>query len=118
LQVLFALVALALIVSLPSPLHAQTFQTVPALAFTKAFAQAETAASGSDDCVYRSIDGSLQHGRDNEHRWRMAVSLSRRQCLLLHPLAVSANRNRRHLAAGTYTGQIVITNYSKCRHPK
>src|SRR5258708_31771398 len=41
LQVLFALVALALIVSLPSPVHAQTFQTAPALAFTTSFASAQ-----------------------------------------------------------------------------
>jgi len=41
LHVFFATITLALIVGLPSPLHAQTFQKVPALAFTKAFAGAE-----------------------------------------------------------------------------
>ena len=40
-QVLFAILALAFVSTLASPLHAQTFQTVPALAFTKAFAGAE-----------------------------------------------------------------------------
>src|SRR5258708_1565694 len=41
-HVSFAILAQALIIiGLPSLLRAQTFQTVPALAFTKAFAQAE-----------------------------------------------------------------------------
>src|SRR5262245_7623413 len=41
LYVLFATFTLALIFGLPSTLHAQTFQKVPALAFTKVFAGAE-----------------------------------------------------------------------------
>jgi len=41
LRVFFVAIALALIIGLPSALHAQTFQTVPALAFTKAFAGAD-----------------------------------------------------------------------------
>src|SRR5882724_12812375 len=41
LQVLFALLVLSFAFTLASPLHAQTFQTIPALAFTKAFAGAE-----------------------------------------------------------------------------
>ena len=41
LQVLFALLVLSFAFTLVSPLQAQTFQTVPAMAFTKAFAGAE-----------------------------------------------------------------------------
>ena len=112
LQVLFALVALALIVSLPSPLHAQTFQTVPALAFTKAFAGAEplpqvlTIAYTDQSTVRFSTAASTNTGGS----W-LSVSPAGNACCYT-PLAVSAIVTAGTLAAGTYTGQIVITNYS------
>ncbi len=112
LQVLFALVALALIVSLPSPLHAQTFQTVPALAFTKAFAQAEplpqvlTIAYTDQSTVRFSTAATTNTGG----AW-LSVSPAGNACCYT-PLAVSAIVTAGNLAAGTYTGQIVITNYS------
>jgi len=111
LQVLFALVALALIVSLPSPLHAQTFQTVPALAFTKAFAGAEplpqvlTIAYTDQSTVRFSTAASTNSGGS----W-LSVSPSGNACCYT-PLAVSAIVTAGNLAAGSYTGQIVITNY-------
>jgi len=112
LQVLFALLALALIVSLPSPLHAQTFQTVPALAFTKAFAGAEplpqvlTIAYTDQTTVRFSTAASTNSGGS----W-LSVSPVGNACCYT-PLAVSAIVTAGTLAAGTYTGQIVITNYS------
>jgi len=112
LQVLFALVALALIISLPSPLHAQTFQTVPALAFTKAFAQAEplpqvlTIAYTDQSTVRFSTAATTNTGG----AW-LSVSPAGNACCYT-PLAVSAIVTAGNLAAGTYTGQIVITNYS------
>jgi Viral BACON domain len=112
LQVLFALVALALIVSLPSPLHAQTFQTVPALAFTKAFAGAEplpqvlTIAYTDQSTVRFSTAASTNSGGS----W-LSISPAGNACCYT-PLAVSASVVAGSLAAGTYTGQVVITNYS------
>lgn len=112
LQVLFAIVALALIVSLPSPLHAQTFQTVPALAFTKAFAGAEplpqvlTIAYTDQSTVRFSTAASTNSGGS----W-LSISPAGNACCYT-PLAVSVSVVAGSLAAGTYTGQVVITNYS------
>jgi hypothetical protein len=112
LQVLFAILALALIVSLPSPLHAQTFQTVPALAFTKAFAGAEplpqvlTIAYTDQSTVRFSTAASTNSGGN----W-LSVSPAGNACCYT-PLAVSVSVAAGTLAAGTYTGQVVITNYS------
>src|SRR4029077_2279864 len=112
LQVLFAIVALALMVSLPSPRHAQTFQTVPGLAFTKAFAGPEplpqvlTIAYTDQSTVRFSTAASTNSGGS----W-LSVSPSGGGCCNT-PLAVSAIVTAGNLAAGTYTGQIVITNFS------
>ena len=112
LHVLFAIVALALIVSLSSPLHAQTFQTVPALAFTKVFAGAEplpqvlTIAYTDQSTVRFSTAASTNSGGS----W-LSVSPAGGGCCNT-PLAVSAIVTAGTLAAGTYTGQIVITNFS------
>ena len=40
-QACFVILAFAFALTMPAPLHAQSFQTVPALKFTKAFAGAE-----------------------------------------------------------------------------
>ena len=111
LQVLFAIAALALIVSLPSPLHAQTFQTVPALSFTKAFAGAEplpqvlTIAYTDQSTIRFSTAASTNSGGS----W-LSVSPAGNACCYT-PLAVSVIVTAGNLAAGTYTGQVVITNY-------
>ena len=111
LQVLFAILALALIVSLPSPLHAQTFQTVPALAFTKAFAGAEplpqvlTIAYTDQSTVRFSTAASTNSGGS----W-LSVSPAGAACCYT-PLPVSVIVTAGSLAVGTYTGQVVITNY-------
>src|ERR1700704_1053682 len=115
LQVLFAILILAFVFTLASPLQAQSFQTVPALSFTKAFAGAEplpqvlTIAYTDQTTVRFSTSASTNSGGS----W-LSVSPSGNACCYT-PLAVSAIVTAGSLAAGTYTGQIVITNYSNSR---
>ncbi|PYX67046.1 MAG: hypothetical protein DMG74_01730, partial [Acidobacteria bacterium] len=112
LHVFFATITLALIVGLPSPLHAQTFQKVPALAFTKAFAGAEplrqvlTIAYTNNSTVRFGATASTTSGGS----W-LSVSPSGNGCCFT-PLAISAIVTAGNLAAGNYQGQIVITNFS------
>lgn len=112
LHVFFATIALALIIGLASPLHAQTFQTVPALAFTKAFAGAEplpqvlTIAYSDQSTVRFSTAASTSSGGS----W-LSVSPAGNACCFT-PLAVSVIVTAGSLAAGTYQGQVVITNYT------
>src|ERR1700674_4821124 len=106
-RIFFATVALALIFGLPSALHAQTFQNIPSLAFTKAFAGTEplpqvlTIAYTDQSTVRFSTAASTNSGGN----W-LSVSPAGNACCYT-PLAVSVS-----VAAGTYTGQVVITNYS------
>src|ERR1700676_5662491 len=110
-RIFFATVALALIFGLPSALHAQTFQTVPALGFTKAFAGAEplpqvlTIAYTDQSTVRFSTAASTNSGGS----W-LSVSPAGNACCYT-PLVVSVIVTAGNLAAGTYTGQVVITNY-------
>jgi hypothetical protein len=112
LHVFFATIALALIFGLSSPLHAQTFQTVPALAFTKAFAGAEplpqvlTIAYTDQSTVRFSTAASTNSGGS----W-LSVSPAGAGCCFT-PLAVPVIVTAGNLAAGTYTGQVVITNFA------
>jgi len=112
LRVFLATIALALIIGLPSTLHAQTFQTVPALAFTKVFARAEplpqvlTIAYTDQSTVRFSTAASTNSGGG----W-LSVSPAGSGCCFT-PLAVSVIVTAGNLAAGTYTGQVVITNFS------
>jgi hypothetical protein len=112
LQVLFAILALAFVFTLASPLQAQTFQTVPALAFTKAFAGAEplpqvlTIAYTDQTTVRFSTAASTNSGGS----W-LSVSPAGGGCCFT-PLAVQVIVTAGNLAAGTYTGQVVITNFS------
>jgi hypothetical protein len=107
----FALLVLALLV-LSSGLRAQTFQQVPQLAFTKAFAQAEplpqvlTIAYTDQTAVRFSVAASTNSGGN----W-LSTSPSGSGCCNT-PLAVVVSVAAGNLAAGTYTGQVVITNYS------
>jgi hypothetical protein len=111
-RIFFATVALALIFGLPSALHAQAFQNIPALAFTKAFAGAEplpqvlTIAYTDQSTVRFSTAASTNSGGS----W-LSVSPAGNACCYT-PLAVSVSVAAGTLAAGTYTGQVVITNYS------
>lgn len=112
LRVFFATIALALVIGLPSVLHAQTFQTVPAVSFTKVFAGAEplpqvlTIAYTDQSLVRFSTAASTNSGGN----W-LSVSPAGAGCCNT-PLAVEAIVTAGNLAAGTYTGQIVITNFS------
>jgi len=112
LQVLFAILTLVFVFTLAGPLHAQTFQTVPALAFTKAFAGAEplpqilTIAYTDQTTVRFSTAASTNSGGN----W-LSVSPAGAGCCFT-PLAVSVIVTAGNLAAGTYTGQVVITNFS------
>ena len=112
LHVFFAVIALAFVVTLPSPLRAQTFQTVPALAFTKAYAGAEplpqvlTIAYTDNSTVRFSATASTNSGGS----W-LSISPGGSGCCYT-PLAISVKVTAGNLAAGTYQGQVVITNYS------
>ena len=111
LQVLFALVALALIVSLPSPLHAQTFQKVPALSFTMPFGGANplpqivTIATTSGALRFTPVASTSSGGN-----W-LSVSPSNVGCCFA-PYPVAVLVNGAGLAAGTYNGKIVFTDFS------
>ena len=111
LQVLFALVALALIVSLPSPLHAQTFQKVPALSFTMPFGGASplpqivTIATTSGALRFTPVASTSSGGN-----W-LSVSPSNVGCCFA-PYPVAVLVNGAGLAAGTYSGKIVFTDFS------
>src|ERR1700704_4616698 len=112
LQVLFAILVLAFVFTLASPLQAQSFQTVPALAFTKAFAGAEplpqvlTIAYTDQTAVRFSTSATTNSGGS----W-LSVSPAGGGCCFT-PLAVQVIVTAGNLAAGSYTGQVVITNFS------
>ncbi len=111
-HVLLATITLVLIFGLPSLLHAQTFQKVPALAFTKAFAGAEplpqvlTIAFTNNSTVRFSATASTTTGG----AW-LSVSPGGNGCCFT-PLAISAIVTAGSLAAGSYKGQVVITDFS------
>ena len=108
-KVLFVLIAFF---TLSSLLQAQTFQAVPALSFTKAFAGAEplpqvlTIAYTDQTTVRFSTAATTNSGGS----W-LSVSPAGNGCCFT-PLAVSVVVTAGNLAAGTYTGQVVITNFS------
>ena len=111
-QVLLAILAMAFAFLFASPIQAQTFQTVPALAFTKAFAGAEplpqvlTIAYTDQTNVRFSTSASTNSGGS----W-LSVSPAGNGCCFT-PLAVQVIVSAGNLAAGTYTGQVVITNFA------
>jgi Viral BACON domain len=108
----FAILALACALALAAPLHAQSFQKVPALKFTKAFAGAEplpqvlTIAYTNQTTVRFSVSASTISGGS----W-LSTSPTGNACCFT-PLAVSVIVTAGSLPAGTYSGQVVITNYS------
>src|SRR5947208_2801641 len=112
LHVIVAVLVLGFALTLASPLRAQTFQTIPSLAFTKAFAGAEplpqvlTIAYTDQTSVRFSTSASTNSGG----AW-LSVSPAGSGCCFT-PLAVQVIVTAGNLAAGTYTGQVVITNFS------
>lgn len=111
LHVFFATIALALIFGLPSPLQAQTFQTVPAMSFTMPFAGANplpqivTIATTSGALRFTPAASTFSGGN-----W-LSVSPSNGGCCNApYPVAVFVNGTG--LSAGTYQGQIVFTDYN------
>jgi hypothetical protein len=112
LHVFFALIALAVGLGQPSQLRAQTFQKVPALAFTKVFAGAEplpqvlTIAYSDQSSTRFSVSASTNSGGS----W-LSTSPTGAGCCFT-PLAVTVSVTAGNLAAGTYTGQVVVTNFS------
>jgi hypothetical protein len=111
-RVFLAVLTLAIACAFAAPLQAQTFQSVPALAFTKAFAGAEplpqvlTIAYTDQTTVRFSTAASTNTGG----AW-LSVSPAGGGCCFT-PLAVQVIVTAGNLAAGTYTGQVVITNFS------
>ena len=109
---LHAVLFVAAFLALSIGLQAQTFQTVPQLAFTKAFAGAEplpqvlTIAYTDQSTVRFTVSASTNSGGN----W-LSTSPSGSGCCNT-PLAVSVSVAAGNLAAGSYTGQVVITNYS------
>jgi hypothetical protein len=97
---------------MPSSLRAQTFQPIPALAFTKAFAGAEplpqvlTVAYTDNSTVRFSVTASTSTGGN----W-LSVSPGGSGCCFT-PLVISVIVTAGDLAAGTYQGQVVVTNFS------
>ena len=110
LYVRFAMLACAF--ALVAPLHAQSFQKVAALKFTKAFAGAEplpqvlTIAYSNQTTVRFSVTVSTSSGGG----W-LSTSPTGNACCFT-PLAVSVVVTAGSLPAGTYSGQVVITNFS------
>jgi len=108
----FAILACAFALALAAPLHAQSFQKVAALKFTKAFAGAEplpqvlTIAYSNQTTVRFSVTVSTSSGGG----W-LSTSPTGNACCFT-PLAVSVVVTAGSLPAGTYSGQILITNFS------
>jgi Viral BACON domain len=108
----FAILAFAFAFTLSAPLHAQSFQNVAALKFTKAFAGAEplpqvlTIAYSNQTTVRFSVTVSTSSGGG----W-LSTSPTGNACCFT-PLAVSVVVTAGSLPAGTYSGQVVITNFS------
>ena len=112
LHVCFVILALAFAFTLATPVHAQTFQKVPALKFTKAFAGAEplpqvlTIAYTNQTAVRFTVSVSTSSGGS----W-LSTSPTGNACCFT-PLAVSVIVTAGTLPAGTYSGQVLITNFS------
>ncbi len=114
-HVFFATIVLALIACLPSPLQAQTFQTVPAMSFTMPFAGANplpqivTIATTSGALRFTPVASTSSGGS-----WLSVYPASGGCCNAPYPVAVYVNGSG--LAAGTYQGQIVFTDYNNANN--
>lgn len=110
--VLVVLSAMVLMLGHPAGLQAQTFQKIPALAFTKAFAGAEplpqvlTVAYTNNTNVRFSVAVSTNSGGT----WLSASPVGGGCCFTPLPVTISVAAGT--LAAGKYTGQVVITNFA------
>jgi hypothetical protein len=109
LSVILSLFALALL-SWTAPLHAQTFQTIPALDFTMPFGGANplpqvlTIASTGASFGFTPAASTSSGGN-----W-LSVSPNNLDCCNT-PSPVTVSVNGSGLAAGTYQGQILFTDY-------
>ncbi len=114
-QVVFAILTLAFVFTLASPLHAQTFQTIPALSFTMPFAGANplpqivTVASTSGALRFTPVASTTSGGN-----W-LSVAPNNNGCCFA-PLPVTVSVSAAGLAAGTYQGQIVFTDFSNANN--
>src|SRR5208282_1967522 len=103
------------IVCLAGPLHAQTFQSVPALDFTMPFAGANslpqivTIATTSGALRFTPVASTSTGGN-----W-LSVSPSNVGCCYA-PYPVAVIVNGAGLAAGSYQGQIVFTDFSNSKN--
>ncbi len=108
-RTILSMIALALMFCLV-PLQAQTFQTIPALSFTMPFAGANplpqivTVASTGAVFGFTPVASTTSGGN-----WLVA-SPSNLDCCNT-PSAVTVSVSAAGLAAGTYQGQIVFTDY-------
>jgi len=109
-HVLAALLALISLFAFASPLQAQTFQTVQALSFTSPFAGANPLPQ---IVTINSTGASLRFtpvaSTNSGGSW-LAVSPATSGCCFT-PLPVVVSVNAAGLAAGTYTGQVVVTDF-------
>jgi hypothetical protein len=113
LHVFFAAVVLAMMVCLSGPLHAQTFQTIPALDFTMPFGGANplpqivTSASTSTSLGFYQKTSTSSGGN-----WLSAPSCNNGDYPCATPSTVAAIVSASGLAAGTYQGQIEFISTS------
>lgn len=98
-----------------SPLHAQTFQTVQGLSFTMPFAGANplpqivTINSTGAQLRFTPVATTNSGGS-----W-LAVSPANNGCCFT-PFPVAVSVSAAGLAAGTYTGQVVVTDFSNANN--
>src|SRR5258708_789066 len=111
LSVLLAILALVLAFTFASPLQAQTFQTVQGLSFTMPFAGANplpqivTISSTGASLRFTPVASTNSGGN-----W-LAVSPANNGCCF-SPYPVTVSVSAAGLAAGSYTGQVVVTDFA------
>jgi len=108
-------IALALLFCLAGAVQAQTMQSVPALSFTMPFAGANplpqivTIATTSGALRFTPVASTSSGGN-----WLTVSPSNLACCYAPYPVAVSVNGAG--LAAGTYQGQIVFTDYNNAKN--
>jgi hypothetical protein len=115
-HILSALLApLFLFLALTSQLPAQTFQTVQGLSFTSPFAGAnplpQVVTIASTGALLRFTPVASTNGGGN---WLSVSPANNGCCYTPYPVTVSVSAAG--LAAGTYTGQVVVTDFSNANN--
>src|ERR1035438_2234692 len=111
LHVVFATIALALAIGLASPLYAQAFQNIPAIAFTKPVGgqdplpQFLTVTSTGANFTF-----NVATSTDSGGSWLAASPTGGRCCNTPEAVTITVS-NTVSMAAGAYTGKVVFTNY-------